>query len=352
METGVKYWFKQKAEQICKKLENSILSNKSLKCKVVYGPVQSRRLGTVIGINNLKQKACSYNCVYCPLSKGTCCSICSNYCLSPYELHLSVRNKLDELELCGKNIDYILFAGSGEPTLDSSLSKEIQLLREFGYKIAVFTNSSLLWDYNIQQNLMYADYVSIKIDTANEETWYGMNRPIRKLEFNAMLNGIKEFSKNFGGIITTETMLVKNYNDNEEEIEELSRFLNSMNIQKSYFMTPIYPTRESNAESPSSERLKELSALIKEKMNNSIMLCCPENEEFFATQDFENELLGLLDLHPIKEEAVNRFVKGNEELRILNQLLENSSIKKIEYNKKYFYSLTDDYRIQLQTIKS
>lgn len=341
MENKVKSWFSQKAGSFCELLERNILSNKSLKCKVVYGPVRSRRLGYVLGINNVKPKVCSYNCIYCPSGKTTCCSICTNYCLSPYELHLSVRKKLGEIEKSGKKIDYILFAGSGAPTLDSSLSKEISLLREFGYKIAVFTNSSLLWGDNIQEELMFADYVSLKIDTVNEETWQKMNRPHRRLDYNLILEGIEQFSKRFQGTLTTETTLIKNFNDNAGEIEELSKFLNKLKHQASYFMTPMYPPAESYAVSPDAETLQQLSILIKEKVKNSVLLCCPETEEFFATDDFENELLGLLALHPVSVDAVKHFIKGNGESKILNNLIENFSIKEVMHNGKNFYALTD-----------
>lgn len=45
-------------------------------------------------------------------------------------------------------------------------------------------------------------------------------------------------------------------------------------------MTPIYPTIKSYAEGPDTETLLKLSELIKEKVSNSVMLCCPESEEF------------------------------------------------------------------------
>ena len=64
-------------------------------------------------------------------------------------------------------------------------------------------------------------------------------------------------------------------------------------VHTSYFMTPIYPTTKSYAVGPDTETLLKLSELIKEKVTKSVMLCCPETEEFFATDDFENELLGL-----------------------------------------------------------
>ncbi len=338
MNKGIKNWLRQKADFICRKLEKSIL-NKSLKCKVVFGPVRSRRLGLVLGINNInKQNACSYNCIYCPSGKKTCFSVCTNYCLSPYELHLSVRKKLEELKKNNKKIDYLVFAGSGEPSLDSSLAQEITLLREFGYKIAVFTNSSLLWNDDVRQNLMYADYVSVKVDTANEDTWMKLNRPHRKLDFNLILDGIKQFSKDFNGTLVTETTLIKNLNDSDEEILGLSNYLNTIKLDKSFFITPMYPSAESYAISPDTETLAKISARIREVLPNSVLLCCPEKTEFFATDDFESELLGLLSLHPVEVNAVKNFIRSNIESEILSKLLSSQMIKEIEFSGKKFYT--------------
>ncbi|MBU2492947.1 MAG: radical SAM protein [Bacteroidetes bacterium] len=342
-----KEWVKQKIKFFCKKIEKGILADKSLKCRVVFGPIRSRRLGYVLGINNVKSKICSYDCIYCPSGNTTCYSVCANYCLSPYELHLSVKNKLEELKKSNKKIEYIVFAGGGEATLDSSLSKEISLLREFGYKIAVFTNASLLWNYDIQENLMYADYVSVKIDTVNDDTWMKINRPHRKLDYNVILNGIKEFSQKFNGTFVTETTLIKNLNDNAEEIENLSTYLNSLKHEASYFMTPIYPPSESYAESPDKEILDHLSKMINEKVNKSVMLCCPKTEEFFATGDFENELLGLLSLHPVGVEAVNHFIKDKVEIEKLKDMIKNNVIKEINFNGKKYLAGKEDINLNM-----
>jgi wyosine [tRNA(Phe)-imidazoG37] synthetase (radical SAM superfamily) len=345
MSTETKSWIKSKMESLCTKLEKHILSNKTLKCKVVFGPVRSRRLGLVLGINNIKKKVCSYDCIYCPIGEKSCCSICTNNCLSPHELYFSVKNKIDEIKKSGKDIDYILFAGSGDPALDSNLSQEIMILREFGYKIAVFTNSALLWNENIQENLMYADYVSLKIDTINEDTWMKINRPHQRLRYNLILNGIEQFSKRFKGTLTTETMLIKNINDNETEIEQLGKYLNSIDRATSYFMTPIYPTAKSYAVSPDIETLLKLSELIKEKVSKSVMLCCPETEEFFATDDFEIELIGLLEMHPVNETAVNTFARANTKINKLNELIELKLIKQLEHNGKKYYALDESLQI-------
>ncbi len=339
-------WLRNKIEALCTKLERSILKDKALKCKVVYGPVRSRRLGLVLGVNNVKQGVCSYNCIYCQSGKTSCCSVCTNNCLSPYELFVSVKNKIEEIKKMGKKIDYILFAGSGDPAIDSNLSKEIQLLREFDYKIAVFTNSALLWNENIQENLLYADYVSLKIDTVNEGTWLKINRPHERLKYDLILDGIKQFSKKFRGTLTTETMLIKNINDNEDELKQLGNFLNTIKRNASYFMTPIYPPAENYAVSPDEATLKSLSEIIKANVPKSMMLCCTDKEEFFTTDDFESELLGLLDLHPVNEEAVTTFANANNKIEKLNNLLENNIIKHKDYNGKKYFTKVESLRTQ------
>ena len=336
MENTLRIWFRKKIDLLCHNLEESILSDKTLKCKVVFGPVHSRRLGNVIGINNIKQKACPYDCVYCTAGRTTCCSICTDYCLSPYQLHLSVRKKLEEIQNRDIKIDYMVFTGIGEPTLDLSLSKEILLLREFGYKIAVFTNGSLLWRDDVRENLMFADYVSVKIDTVNSETWMKMNRPHRKLDYELILKGIKQFSKCYRGKLTTETMLIKGINDSKMEIENLSEYLNNLQRSVSYFMTPLYPPSEIYAVSPEREELNFIHKLIKEKIRNAVLLCCPEKQEFIATNDLENELLGLLSLHPVSIEAVKSFTQNKDDSGILENLITTGRIKQVSYNDKIY----------------
>lgn len=336
MEFTQNNWFFRKLETFQKNLETKILSDKSLKCRVVYGPLLSRRLGTVIGINNVKQKACTYNCVYCPVGKTSFCSICNNSCLSPYDLHLSLKNKIGEIDNVKSKIKFLVFSGSGEPTLDSNLMKEILLLREFGYKIAVYTNSSLLWNDRIKENLFSADYVSVKIDTVNEETWIKLNRPHKRLSYDNILDGIDDFSKSFRGVLTTETILVKKHNDSLEEMSLLSKFLNSLQRGHSYFSIPMYPSVQPNIIGPDIETEQELIESIKNKIRDSVIYCCPENDSFYTTNDFENELMGLLMLHPIREDAIHSFVSGKGDSEIYNKLLIDNKIKKLKFNGRTY----------------
>jgi hypothetical protein len=106
-------------------------------------------------------------------------------------------------------------------------------------------------------------------------------------------------------------------------------------------MTPMFPPAESYAVSPEANTLNQLTKLIKAKVTNPVLLCCPETEEFLTTDDFENEFMGLLSIHPISVDAVKHFVKGNGELKKLNELLENQIIKETDFNGKNYFMMVD-----------
>jgi len=334
----LKKWLQTKAEKLSGHLEKSLMKNKSLKCKVVFGPVRSRRLGYILGINNIKPGICSYDCIYCPSGSKSICSICRTKCLSPYELYVSVKHKIEEIKKTGMDIDYIAFMGSGEPAIDGDLPNEIMILREFGYEIAVFTNSSLIWNENVQENLKFADIVSVKIDTVNQDTWLKLNRPHKRLKYDTILSGISKFSKYYKGHLITETMFVKDVNDSQEEIEGLAKYLNSLKREISYFMYPIFPPGTEYAVCPDKESTERIKSLVKKSVKYPVLLCCPESEEFFATNDFENELLGLVSIHPVRAEAVLQFIKSEKDSTTLKNMIDKHVIKEVEFQGKRYYA--------------
>jgi wyosine [tRNA(Phe)-imidazoG37] synthetase (radical SAM superfamily) len=334
----IESFIKSKILIVSDKMENSIINNPSSIEKIIFGPVPSRRLGSSLGINNIKRKICTYDCIYCQCGKTSCCSMERDCCLSPYELYYIIKRKIQELEKAKVKIDYICFATNGEPTIDNNLAKEIGLLREFGYKIAVLTNGSLLWNDNVKENLYYADYVSVKVDTVVESTWEIINRPHPRLRFTNVLDGVKEFVNSFRGILTTETMLVKGVNDNIFEMEQITTFLKSLKRDVSYFTTPIRPPSEKYAVSPDAKTLEELSLFLTNELPNSEMLFDNEIGDFNVTGDFEKDFLGILSVHPMRENAVKDLYKHNNvDLVEFNNLISTKKIEEINYLNQKFY---------------
>ncbi len=51
----------------------------------IFGPVPSRRLGMSLGVDLVRKKVCSLNCVYCEVGK-------------PQNLHLNEMNMLNSIQ--------------------------------------------------------------------------------------------------------------------------------------------------------------------------------------------------------------------------------------------------------------
>lgn len=129
----------------------------------VFGPVPSRRLGRSLGVNNIPFKHCSYSCIYCQLGWTDKLTIERRKFFDRQLIFEEVRRRLEETG----EVDYITFVPDGEPTLDVNLGSEIELLKGLG-RVAVITNSSLLFREDVRADLLKADLVSLKIDAAEE----------------------------------------------------------------------------------------------------------------------------------------------------------------------------------------
>ena len=150
---------------------------------IAFGPIPSRRLGRSLGINNIPPKVCSYSCVYCQVGITDSMSVHRRNFFPPEEIFDEVKNRVSQLRDADENIDYLSFVPDGEPTLDINLGRTIEKLKTFAIRIAVITNSSLLWDDTVKRDLMHADWICLKIDSVRNNIWHKINRPHTRLIF-------------------------------------------------------------------------------------------------------------------------------------------------------------------------
>jgi wyosine [tRNA(Phe)-imidazoG37] synthetase (radical SAM superfamily) len=305
---------------------------------MVFGPIPSRRLGRSLGVNNIPPKICSYSCVYCQIGLTDSMSVSRKEFYSPDEIFKEVSSKVKTLQNSGEKIDYISFVPDGEPTLDINLGKEIDLLKPLGIKIAVITNSSLLWDEDVRKDLMIADWVSIKIDNIDEKIWRKIDRPNGKLDFQKILSGIKTFASSFKGVMVTETMLVKGVNDNVESIKSTVEFIKQLNPDKAYILVPTRPPAEKFVEPPSEENLNEAYQIFNASINNVELLAYSEGTDFSYSSDAEKELLSILAVHPMRKDAVEKFLnKARSDWNLIENLIANNVLKEVKYSDNTFF---------------
>lgn len=185
--------------------ENFIWNNKE---KVIYGPVDSRRLGKSLGINLFPSlsdgKICSFNCIYCDCGYNTNNiprrNISERQFITTEQLNIKIKEGLEYYLQKKIHIDYITFAGNGEPTLYPSFPKivtyVINLRNELfpDIPIAIFTNSSTISNHQIIESIMRLDERIFKLDAGEERTFELVNQPIFKLRFEKLFNGLRRLN--------------------------------------------------------------------------------------------------------------------------------------------------------------
>ncbi|WP_129410071.1 radical SAM protein [Marinitoga lauensis] len=302
----------------------------------VFGPVPSRRLGNSLGINLTPLKTCNYSCVYCQLGKTT------NFTNERKE-YIPTEEIIEELnETITKTqipIDYITFVGDGEPTLHSGIGEIIKWIREkYGdkYKIAVVTNGSLFYLEEVRKDLKNVDVILPSIDAPDEKKYKLINRPIMKIEYKKVLEGLKMFVKEFKGKVWIEIMLIKGLNDSREDIDKIAEIIKSIDPipEKVFINVPVRPPVEKWVRIP--EQKSILYAL--KTIPNSSSIAFREEGEFDISR-YSNSYEAILDItlkHPLRIEQAKKIISEfNENTEIVvNKLIK--ALKIVEYdNEKY-----------------
>jgi wyosine [tRNA(Phe)-imidazoG37] synthetase (radical SAM superfamily) len=294
---------------------------------LVFGPVPSRRLGRSLGINNIPSKTCSYSCVYCQVGKTTNQTVYRQVFYNSKELSRTVKRKIDEVT-------------ARNETLDLNISNEISSLKQTRIPTAVITNASLLWRDDVREDLRKADFVSLKVDAVSEYMWRKVNRPHRDLRLNAVLEGIREFTEELRGTVVSETMLIGNI-DYGDEFEKIAGFLAELNkLNKAYIAVPTRPPTENWVKRPDEAVLNTAFQAFSKKLGASRVeyLMGYEGNAFICTGNVEEDLLSITAVHPMREEAMKKFLeKANANWQVVKTLLSEKKLVELEYEGNAYY---------------
>jgi wyosine [tRNA(Phe)-imidazoG37] synthetase (radical SAM superfamily) len=301
---------------------------------LVYGPVPSRRLGRSLGVNHVPPKTCSYSCVYCQLGRT------DNMILDRrrfYDPGLIVEQVRERVEAAGDEIDYVTFVPDGEPTLDVNLGEMIEAVNEMGAETAVIGNASLLWMEEVRSDLMAADWVSVKVDAVTEEAWRRVDRPHGGLDHGTVLDGIREFSREYEGTLSTETMLVDGFNDGGEP-SHIAGFLEELDADVSYVAIPTRPPAEASVRPAGEEAVNRAYQVFSEVLGNVEYLIGYEGNAFASSGDFEKDLLSITAVHPMREEAVEALLRRDGSgWGEVERLIWEEKLVELEYMGNRFY---------------
>ncbi len=304
---------------------------------VTFGPVPSRRLGQSLGINNIPPKICSYACVYCQLGRTLTMQTERTDFYDPERILEEVWQKVEEVREAGESIDYLSFVPDGEPTLDLNLGREIELVRQLGVKIAVITNSSLIWREDVRDELAGADWVSLKVDSVREEVWRRIDRPHGRLRLSQILDGALAFSESFAGRLVTETMLVEGVNDGSKLLEDLGEFLAQLRPETAYLAIPTRPPAEQNVRALDEIGVTRAWNILSGALDNVECLTGDEGDAFFSGGRVDEDLLAITSVHPMRADAVAALLtRRGADWSVVQGLVEKGELIEVEHGGQDF----------------
>ena len=256
----------------------------------------------------------------------------------PEEIINAVSGRLKKLERIGEGVDYVTFVPDGEPTLDLNLGKEIAGIKELGVRVAVISNSSLLWLEDVRNDLMKADYVSLKVDAVTPGTWLRINRPHKSLSLLDILESILRFSKEYSGVLTTETMLVKGVNDSLSEAEKVAGYLTEVNPHIAYISVPTRPPTEAWVRPADQGIVNEVRKVFEAKGLRAELLVTFEGTNFTTTGNVREDILSIAAVHPLREDALNELLrKAGVGWKVVDELIKDGKLVVMSYQGKKYY---------------
>ena len=225
------------------------------KYKYIYGPVSSWRLGSSLGIDPLscQHKTCTFDCIYCQAGK-------TEVFPGDRGIFVPTETLIEELRCFPEvpPLDYITFAGNGEPTLADNLGEMIREVRRLRKeKIAVITNASLLDREDVQQDLLLADLVEAKLDASAAETFEKVNRAMPGISLEEIVAALKAFRKLFKGHLALQVMFMASNRARAAEIAELARDIGPDEVE---INTPL---RESAVKPLQPEAVAEITDIFR-----------------------------------------------------------------------------------------
>lgn len=298
----------------------------------IFGPVNSRRFGLSLGIDlSPKEKACNFDCLYCELEPAKP----TDRIQHPPKV-LDVVPQVKEALRKFPDIEVITITANGEPTLYPYLDKLIdELLRiKDGKKLLILSNASRIHEKTIQHALKKLDIVKLSLDCVTPRCFKRLDRPIKMIHIETIIEGIKTFRKIYKGLLVIETLVVKGINDKEEEFEKLAKVLQEIKPDRVDIGTidrpPAYKVEPINY-----ERLFELASFIK---NLPVSIVARNSGKKHCVDLDENEILQLLAHRPLTIHDINTLFSSNS-IHLFHQLLQKNLIKEYTVGNITFYGV-------------
>ena len=308
-----------------------------MKYKYLFGPVPSRRLGISLGVDLVPHKVCSLNCVYCEVGRTTNLTIEREEYIPLNDILTELKNYLNQ----NPNLNYITFSGAGEPLLHSGIGKVISFIKNDypQYKLALLTNSTLLYDENVRKEILGIDLLLPSLDAVSEKVFKKLNRPNSKLDNNKIIEGLIKFRKSFKGKIWLEVFVIPGLNDTDKELELLKKTIKDIAPDQVQLNTLDRPGTESWIEPITKNRMEEIADFFKPLPVEIIAKFQSRNKIRSYQKDAEQQIMETIKRRPCTDKDLSEMlgIHINEINKYLSELLHEGSVTSQQLDRGTFF---------------
>lgn len=285
-----------------------------MKNKIIFGPIQSRRFGTSLGIDlSPAYKQCNFDCLYCELAPAATISKQTDI-IDPD----TIINELQQALIEHPYIDVVTLTANGEPTLYPYLDELVTKIKALNrsYKILILTNSATLTNPQIFNTLLRLDKVKLSLDAISSDIFTKIDRPDKNIDIKDLTCKIKEFSEMYTKELYIEILFVRGLNDTDKEIELLNNFLKTLkNIMRIDIGTidrpPAYPVQGIS--------YKELVNISQEfDPLLPIHIASRTHAESHVSSYTDEEIINTLDKRPLTFEDIELLFDKESKKRLQN----------------------------------
>ncbi|HNT25016.1 MAG TPA: radical SAM protein [Anaerolineales bacterium] len=283
--------------------------------KYVFGPVPSRRLGQSLGIDPVPLKTCNWNCVYCQLGRSRPLVNERSEYFPREEILTEIKQALAYHK--SDDIDWVTFVGSGETTLHTGIGWLIHQVKSITHiPVAVITNGSLLYQPDVRIELLAADAVLPSLDAGSNQLYQKINRPYPKLTLDRLLGGLIAFRKMYHGKLWIEVMLVRDFNDSEQALNDLAAMLKQIQPDEVHILQPDRPPVEKWVQAPDEEGLLRARAILSTipgaKNGNvaKVIHWASGSFDLSGAESLADAIIGIITRHPMREEELVAALKN------------------------------------------
>jgi wyosine [tRNA(Phe)-imidazoG37] synthetase (radical SAM superfamily) len=262
-------------------MEKKNMSLLELQRGIIYGPINSRRLGSSLGLNIMPTgyKLCPFNCVYCHYgwTDEQALDIIDQLkdLPTPKQVGDALRAGLEEMHRRDAKPDYITFSGNGEPTVHPQFGEVVEVVREVrdqlvpAVKVVLLSNSTTIQNLAVRAAIKHIDLPIMKLDAGTEELFQKVNRPVSSITLEQIVSGLKQLDD-----FVTQTIFMRGTVDNatDQAVESWIKLIGEVRPKAAQIYTVDRWPADPGLEKVDKERLHEIAELAQEETGVEVVV--------------------------------------------------------------------------------